>query len=300
MRRKINVKKAVAMGLSIIMLGNSTGTWAEALESSSAAQETADEELNLQSEEVSGEESHEEVTEVSVQTETISAEPETVEYPEATSGYPQEILTTAAAEVLPEEVLPENTAAETESGNLEQPTESSEAQTSVEVTEESTEQETESKAENETEVESESEVETEAESELESESESETETQELESFEEPETEGYLAETLVEGDFKYQVSSNQATIVGYLGSDSAITIPATIGGYSVTTIGYQAFYQNQTITEVTLPEGLTTIANGAFAGTGLTSVEIPDSVTRIGSRAFSDCKSFTNIKLSANL
>ena len=300
MRRKINVKKAVAMGLSIIMLGNSTGTWAEALESSSAAQETADEELNLQSEEVSGEESHEEVTEVSVQTETISAEPETVEYPEATSGYPQEILTTAAAEVLPEEVLPENTAAETESGNLEQPTESSEAQTSVEVTEESTEQETESKAENETEVESESEVETEAESELESESESETETQELESFEEPETEGYLAETLVEGDFKYQVSSNQATIVGYLGSDSAITIPATIGGYSVTTIGYQAFYQNQTITEVTLPEGLTTIANGAFAGTGLTSVEIPDSVTRIGSRAFSDCKSLTNIKLSANL
>ena len=114
MRRKMNVKKAVAMGLSIIMLGNSTGTWAEALESSSAAQETADEELNLQSEEVSGEESHEEVTEVSVQTETISAEPEAVEYHEETSSYPQEVLTTAAAEILPEEVVMESIAVETE------------------------------------------------------------------------------------------------------------------------------------------------------------------------------------------
>ena len=283
--RKNLLKRGVAIGLSVTMIGSSTATWAENLESSSAEQEAVTQELNLQKEVESQEENVEEVAEVSVQTETVPAVSEVIEYPEETSVYLQEVLTTAEAEVLPEEVVTESTATEVESGNSEQLNESMETQISVEVTAVSTEQETESTAEAKTEIESE--IEIEAESELASESEPETQTQEFESFEELETEGYLDDVLVENDLQYRISDSQVTIVGYLGSDSAITIPATIDGYPVTAIGYQAFYQNQTITEVILPEGLITIGYAAFQGSGLTSVVIPGSVTRVSDSAFQE-------------
>ena len=177
MRRKMNVKKAVAMGLSIIMLGNSTGTWAEALENSSAVQETADEELNLQSEEANqmGVES----TDVSEQVETVPVIQAETEYPEEASTYPQEIQTTIAESVLPDETVAENTTIETEVESSVQLIEATEVESNIEF---------------ETETESESEIETESESEPESEPE--TETQELESFEEPETEGHLEDTVM--------------------------------------------------------------------------------------------------------
>lgn len=277
--RKNLLKRGVSIGLSVTMIGSSTATWAENLESSSAEQETVTQELNLQSEDESQEENVEEVAEASVQTETVPAVSEVIEYPEETSVYPQEVLTTAKAEVLPEEVVTESTATETESENLEKPTESTEAQASVEITEVSTEQE-----KQETEIESE--LGSEAESELASESEPETQTQEFESFDEAETEGYLAETLVEGNFQYQVSNNKATIVGYIGTESIVTIPATIGEYFVTAIGVQAFYQNQTITKINLPEGLTTIGSRAFAESSLTSIIIPGTITTVEDGAFS--------------
>ena len=309
MKRRMKAKKTVAVGLSIAMLSSSTVTWAESVQTSEFAQETQEtavEKLTLQ---VDGE-NQEEVTEaleVSAQVETLVAETEAAQYPEEVSIYPQENLTTAA-EVLPEAVLestvesilPEETFSEdivstaSESCNVQEvessalestaqeyesatsiieSVESTEIQTSIEDLESSTEEEA-----------SEQETESEAETELEFESES--ETQELESFEEPETDGYLEDALVEENFKYQVSNNQATILGYLGSDTAITIPATIGGYPVTTIGYQAFYQNQTITEVTLPEGITTIRSRAFAESALTSIVIPGSITSVEGSAFS--------------
>ena len=236
MRRKMNVKKAVAMGLSIIMLGNSTGTWAEALESSSAAQETADEELNLQSEEVSGEESHEEVTDVSVQTKIISAEPEAVEYHEETSSYPQEVLTTAAAEVLPEEVVMESIAVETE---MKSSTQEYELETKRQV-------------------------------------------QELETFEELETEGYLGDGLVESNFQYRVTDNQAILTAYLGDGQTITLPETLGGYPVTGIGYRAFYGNDAVETIVLPDGIKTIEDSAFAEcSNLKSIKLPEKLTTIG-------------------
>lgn len=185
-------------------------------------------------------------------------ETEAVEYPEEASTYPQEMQVTVAEDVLVDETVVENTVtqSEVESSELVETAETqiseetSEIQTGEEATEaaaeDTSECETESTGEAETEPELESEFETEFESEFESELEIETQTQEFESFDEAETEGYSADTLVEGNFQYQVSNNKATIVGYTGTESIVTIPATIGEYFVTAIGVQAFYQNQTI------------------------------------------------------
>ena len=56
----------------------------------------------------------------------------------------------------------------------------------------------------------------------------------------------------------------------------------------------------TKTSITLPDTLTTIGEGAFAGcTRLTSVAIPATVTKIGSAAFSGCTSLVQVEYAGN-
>ena len=70
---------------------------------------------------------------------------------------------------------------------------------------------------------------------------------------------------------------------------AISVPSTLGGFSVTTIGEEAFRNCKSLTSVTIPNGVTTIGENAFYGCGsLVSLEIPDSVIKIGDDAFCYC------------
>jgi len=66
----------------------------------------------------------------------------------------------------------------------------------------------------------------------------------------------------------------------------VIIPSAIGGNLVTTIGYEAFSQNQ-LTSVTIPNSVTSISGEAFSSNQLTSVTISNSVTSIGMDAFQD-------------
>ena len=51
----------------------------------------------------------------------------------------------------------------------------------------------------------------------------------------------------------------------------------------------------------IPNGVTTIVNGAFGGcSGLTSIIIPESITSIGQYAFGDCTALTSITILGNL
>ena len=55
--------------------------------------------------------------------------------------------------------------------------------------------------------------------------------------------------------------------------------------------------DRTVTSFEIPEGTTSIGSAAFSCcTGLTSVTIPDSVTSIGNQAFSDCYGLTSITI----
>ena len=79
-------------------------------------------------------------------------------------------------------------------------------------------------------------------------------------------------------YKYSLDEDgNATITGYSGSVSALAIPQTIDGHKVVAIG-----------------------EGAFKGTCLVNVTIPDTVTVIGDSAFENCDNLKNVKISENL
>ncbi len=81
---------------------------------------------------------------------------------------------------------------------------------------------------------------------------------------------------------------------------AIAIPASLGGYPVTSIGAYAFSSCSGLSSVTIPASVTSIGDGAFYWcSGLTSVTIPDSVMSIGAYAFSGC-SLTSVTIPANV
>ena len=65
---------------------------------------------------------------------------------------------------------------------------------------------------------------------------------------------------------------------------------------VTTIGTWAFENCQSLKSITFPSSLTTIKNGAFSKSGLTSVAIPEGITTIESSAFFNCKNLVSASL----
>jgi hypothetical protein len=101
-------------------------------------------------------------------------------------------------------------------------------------------------------------------------------------------------------FSYTIASGAVTITGYTGSGGPLTIPDTITGLRVTSIGDLAFYNCTSLTSVTIGTNVTNIGRAAFSGcTNLTSVTIPNSVTRIGDSAFDECSSLTEITVGTS-
>jgi BspA type Leucine rich repeat region (6 copies) len=85
----------------------------------------------------------------------------------------------------------------------------------------------------------------------------------------------------------------------------IEFPAGLGGSyiianSVASIGNEAFYGCNSLTNVTIPASVTSIAYEAFVGCGLTSLTIPASVTSIGNDAFIFCPRLTNVTIPASI
>jgi hypothetical protein len=78
-----------------------------------------------------------------------------------------------------------------------------------------------------------------------------------------------------------------TITGYDDDGPKnVTLPSTLDGIKVTTIGKNAFRDKQ-LTGVTIFTSITTIGEGAFAENKLTTVTLLDSVITIGVGAFKD-------------
>ncbi|MDO4563027.1 MAG: leucine-rich repeat protein [Clostridia bacterium] len=103
---------------------------------------------------------------------------------------------------------------------------------------------------------------------------------------------------VEGIYFYEVSSGEAAITGCAYSESgAITIPSTLGGYSVTSIDSGAFSDCDNLTSVSIPDSVKSIGDKAFSDcVSLESVSIPNSVTRIEAYAFCGCVSLTSVSI----
>ncbi|MBQ2729953.1 MAG: leucine-rich repeat protein [Clostridia bacterium] len=127
-------------------------------------------------------------------------------------------------------------------------------------------------------------------------------------------------------FEYLIDEDagEVEVTGYAGNKAVLVIPNTIEGLPVTKIGYRAFYRNEMITHITVPESVKSIGTGAMAmcwylesvklsygleniGAGafrnnsfLSEVNIPESVTYIGENAFYGCSSLKSIHIPATV
>jgi hypothetical protein len=72
------------------------------------------------------------------------------------------------------------------------------------------------------------------------------------------------------------------------TSGAVVIPSTLGGYPVTSIGEDAFYECDELTSVTIPASVTTIGDWAFEDCTKMALTVPDTVTTIGDAAFQGC------------
>jgi len=102
------------------------------------------------------------------------------------------------------------------------------------------------------------------------------------------------------ELNYSVDAGQVTISGCNEScPSVLVIPDTIDGNPVVAIGVDAFANQEGITSITIPEGVTSIGEDAFGGAnGITSVTIPSTVTSLGRAAFQSMNALTTVTFAA--
>ena len=102
----------------------------------------------------------------------------------------------------------------------------------------------------------------------------------------------------DGYYTYTVTDGKATITSVDKSISGdIYIPSDLGGYPVTELGYNAFYNCTNLVSVNIPVSVIEIKNNCFVNcNSLKSVLIPYSVKTIYYYAFSNCAELTTVNL----
>ena len=99
-------------------------------------------------------------------------------------------------------------------------------------------------------------------------------------------EGEVLDVIQVGYYRYTAEEDGAVIRGWAGSEADVSIPDTLDGLPVVSVGENAFRGNGAIASVTLPEGVRRVEAGAFAEcAALHAVNVPDSVTFIAGDAF---------------
>ena len=109
-----------------------------------------------------------------------------------------------------------------------------------------------------------------------------------------------------GDYKFTINEDGQTVTlnKYLGNDAVVSIPQTVeyngAVYTVNTIRYDAFSYCSSLTEVSVPEGVTTIGAAFIRCENLEKITLPDSLTSIADSTFTECSRLKEINLPQNL
>ena len=122
----------------------------------------------------------------------------------------------------------------------------------------------------------------------------------------------VSSTIVSGGFTFSIYRTYAEVTGYSGSEAELVIPESVAGVPVRLIGESSFQNKTFLKKVTLPsgtrvidrfafdgcaslsevvfnDGLESVSDYAFRNSGLTVLELPDSVAGIGKYSFYACR-----------
>lgn len=103
-----------------------------------------------------------------------------------------------------------------------------------------------------------------------------------------------------------LSDSTAKVTGWEHKSTNLSIPSTLKLKGkirkVVAIAPRAFAKDEqgAITDIVLPKYLVEIGEDAFRGSDIASVEMPNTVKRLGVHAFADCKNLKNVTLSSSL
>ncbi len=86
------------------------------------------------------------------------------------------------------------------------------------------------------------------------------------------------------------------LVGQTGNEAALELPNSINGNTYEIIRY-AFYCRTQLESIKISTGVTKIGGGAFYFCGIKTLNIPSSVTSIGTMAFDECHLLTDVYIS---
>ena len=102
-----------------------------------------------------------------------------------------------------------------------------------------------------------------------------------------------------------ININECTTIGRIGTGAfqGTKLQDMISSWpagKVKKIPNNAFRGSDLNKALVIPDGVAEIGNYAFAGTQITSVTLPMSVTRIGTNAFRDCKQLTSVNIPSSV
>ncbi|MEE1365630.1 MAG: leucine-rich repeat protein [Muribaculaceae bacterium] len=108
---------------------------------------------------------------------------------------------------------------------------------------------------------------------------------------------YIGDVVIPSSVKYNGVTYSVTSIGYGAFYDCSGLTSVVIGNSVTSIGNYAFFRCSSLTSIEIPNSVTSIGDWAFYYCkSLTSIEIPNSVTSIGLYAFGYCSSLTSIQI----
>lgn len=95
--------------------------------------------------------------------------------------------------------------------------------------------------------------------------------------------------------------NYYIITDYAGEDANVVIPETYRGKPVAGISGYAFWNCESLQQITIPDSVTTIGDAAFSGCcNLTKIAIPAGITHIADDLFYGCTALTEVTLPAGV
>lgn len=108
-----------------------------------------------------------------------------------------------------------------------------------------------------------------------------------------------------GNYAFLNCSSLATVnlpstltkIGFGAFQHCVTLSKINLPLSLKTIGSSAFRYCKALTKIDLPEGLETVEVSAFGGTSIKEIDIPSTVTEVGSNLFIDCTTLESATLN---